>query len=109
MCVWSGQVTVRPVGNLLVDFVGEADAKLQHVALDRGQVADALDLQLLLVAFVTPSTMLLISARVRPCRRATVAVLALARDDDRLAVVFDGDVDLGPMRRTRACRACLRR
>ena len=31
MCVWSGQVTVRPVGNRLVDFVGEADAQLQHV------------------------------------------------------------------------------
>ena len=28
-----GQVTVRPVGNRLVNFVGKADAKLQHVLL----------------------------------------------------------------------------
>ena len=39
------------LGNLLVHFVGEADAKLQRVALDRAQVTDALNLQLLLVAF----------------------------------------------------------
>ena len=41
-----------------MNLVGKADAQLQRVALDRGQVADADDLQPLLVA--------LLDAR-RPC------------------------------------------
>ena len=49
-CVWSGQVTFKPGGNRQLDFVGKADAKLQFVFLHGGQVADAHDFQLLLVA-----------------------------------------------------------
>ena len=65
---------------------------------DRGQVADALDLELLLVALRHAHHHVVDQRPRQAVVGADLALLALARANDRLAVVVDCDADLGPMR-----------
>ena len=81
-----------------MDFVGKADAKLQHVARDRGQVTDALNLELLLVAFGDADHHVVDQRAGQAVVSANFAFFGIARADDGLAVVVDFDADLGPMR-----------
>src|SRR3972149_4343730 len=83
--------------NVLVHFIGESDAELQDLARDRAQVADALNLELLLVAFA--DTLNHVSHQ-RPCEAvigANLALLGAAGADHRVALGVDLDVDLRPM------------
>src|SRR5262249_13614179 len=83
------------LGDLFVHFVGEADAELQDVALHSTEVADALDLELLLVALGDADQHVVDQCAGQAVVSADFTLVRLAGAHDRAAIHFD--VDLRPV------------
>ena len=79
MCCWSGHGHLQPVGDRHLQLVGQADAELQHLALHGGQVADALDLQPLLVALGDADDHVDQQGPGQPVQGAALALVVAAR------------------------------
>ena len=78
-----------PVRGLIVTVCGVADAELEVGALERGAVADALDLELLLEALRDALHHVRDERPRQPVQRAILAALGRPRDDDLAVALLD--------------------
>src|SRR3954468_20706346 len=81
-----------------MDFVGKANAQLQRIALDGAEVADALNLELLLVAFCDPNQHIVDERPREAMVSANIAFFRIARANHGTAIDLDRDF--------RAMRVC---
>src|SRR4051812_28899481 len=96
----------QPLGDRSLQLVRQSHAKLQHLPLESRQIADADDLQLLLVALLHADDHVVHDRTGQPVQSPGLPLVILAADDDLLVrlvhlhvyflAVLPGELPLGP-------------